>query len=82
MDQFSYNLGISTSLFLLCPRVDEGGQIGSGSLALNGSILAGGLMVKGQSEWEALQTNSSLLDGLLSKIGIPVRRNNEGKGVI
>jgi hypothetical protein len=62
--------------------VDEGGKVGSGSIALNGSILAGGLMVKGESEWEELKTNNNGLDSILSKIGIPVKRDNEGKGSI
>jgi len=69
--QFSYNLGISTSLFVLFPRLNEGTLVASGFVALNGSILAGGLMVKGQTEWEELQKDGGLLESLLGKIGIP-----------
>lgn len=44
--------------------------MGSGSVALNGSLLAGGLMVKDVPVWEELKANNHSLDDLLSKIGI------------
>ena len=41
------------------------------SKTLNGTILAGTLMVKAESEWDALRENPQYLMKVLEKIGFP-----------
>lgn len=73
----SYNLALTTSFMAICPRRQEGELLrrsdGSeiGSVALNGTLLAGTLMVKGVGEWETLKTSKSSFDGILEAAGIP-----------
>ncbi|KAF2095621.1 HIT-like protein [Rhizodiscina lignyota] len=73
----SYNLAMTTSSMVLCPRSSEGvvlkQQDGSeaGYVALNGTILGGTLMVKLKEEWDILRGDSTALDLLLAAIGIP-----------
>ncbi|KAL9094053.1 MAG: hypothetical protein Q9165_003723 [Trypethelium subeluteriae] len=73
----SYNLGLTTSFMVICPRRREGETLirsdGSeiGSVALNGTLLAGTLMVKNEEEWEILKSNKSKFDEILTAIGIP-----------
>jgi sulfate adenylyltransferase (ADP) / ATP adenylyltransferase len=73
----SYNLAMTTSFMAICPRKNEGEMMrrddGSeiGFVALNGTLLAGTLMVKGEEEWDALRANKLTLDRLLSSVGIP-----------
>ncbi|KAK7983660.1 hypothetical protein PG989_011062 [Apiospora arundinis] len=60
----------------LCPRVAEGSKIRSksgeevGSVALNGTVLAGTALVKNEAEWDALREDPAKLLGVLSKIGV------------
>jgi len=42
-----------------------------GPIALNGTVLAGTLLVKNETEWDALKNNPSQLLSLLEHIGIP-----------
>lgn len=42
-----------------------------GVLSLNGTILAGTLMVKAESEWNALRENPELLTQVLATVGFP-----------
>ncbi|KAF2232945.1 bis-tetraphosphatase [Viridothelium virens] len=73
----SYNLGLTTSFMAICPRRKEGETLlrsdGSeiGSVALNGTLLAGTLMVKNEEEWELLKSNKSKFDEILGAVGIP-----------
>ncbi|KAF2461546.1 HIT-like domain-containing protein [Lineolata rhizophorae] len=79
----SYNLALTSSAMALCPRRAEGQMLrrddGSeiGFVALNGTILAGTLMVKGEEEFETLQRDQSRLDDLLRAAGIPLDQNRE-----
>ncbi|KAI1618275.1 ATP adenylyltransferase [Exophiala viscosa] len=72
---FSYNLGMTRERMAICPRKSEAvGVPGAGpesSVALNGTILAGTLMVKHEAEWNTLQETPSLLSDMLVSIGYP-----------
>lgn len=78
LENFSYNIGMSTSLLVLCPRISEGevlrGEDGEeiGFAALNGSILSGGVLLKKEKEWDLVRRNSDVLDYILESIGVPV----------
>lgn len=74
----SYNLAITTAGMAIIPRRkegtvlrDEAGQV-IGDVALNGTVLAGTLMVKQEVEWELLKTDPEQLESLLDAIGIPI----------
>jgi ATP adenylyltransferase len=78
----SYNLAMTTSRMMICPRLSETAQIpldesskrglvNEGSVSLNGTILAGTLMVKAESEWEALRCRPETLEGILETVGVP-----------
>lgn len=72
---FSYNLAMTTERMAICPRSKEAtiipGAGATSSVALNGTILAGTLMVKYEVEWDMLRHDHSLLDGILASIGYP-----------
>ncbi|RFU31802.1 hypothetical protein B7463_g4532, partial [Scytalidium lignicola] len=73
----SYNLGFTNKAIVLCPRAAEGLKISSesgellGPVALNGTVLAGTLLVKSDAEWSTLQNDEKKLKDILSAIGIP-----------
>jgi sulfate adenylyltransferase (ADP) / ATP adenylyltransferase len=75
----SYNLGLTDSAMVLCPRRAEGsfisdgiaGNLNTGSVSLNGTILAGTLLVKNETEWNILKNDVSQLTKILGAIGIP-----------
>jgi ATP adenylyltransferase len=73
----SYNLGLTDKSMVLCPRTSEGLSITGangdllGPIALNGTLLAGTLLVKSQAEWEAVQKNEKILVDVLKAIGVP-----------
>jgi ATP adenylyltransferase len=73
----SYNLAMTTAGMAILPRRAEGTMLrrddGSeiGFVALNGTTLAGTMMVKNQGEWDMLRTQPGLLDTILAGIGIP-----------
>ncbi|KAJ5025563.1 5',5'''-P-1,P-4-tetraphosphate phosphorylase 2 [Bipolaris maydis] len=73
----SYNLAMTTAGMVILPRRAEGtmlhGDDGSeiGFVALNGTTLAGTMMVKNQGEWDMLRSQPGLLDSILAGIGIP-----------
>jgi ATP adenylyltransferase len=80
--EISYNLAMTTSRMMICPRVceiapiqlDESsrrGLVNEGSVSLNGTILAGTLMVKAESEWSALRNRPAMLEGILQTVGVP-----------
>lgn len=75
----SYNLAMTTDTMAICPRTSEGASLsncspdrdsGSGVVALNGTILAGTLMVKTEADWAYLRQDPEHLRGLLQNIGI------------
>jgi ATP adenylyltransferase len=80
--EISYNLAMTTSRMMICPRVREiapisldeslrRGLVNEGSVSLNGTILAGTLMVKAESEWSALRNRPTMLEGILQTVGVP-----------
>lgn len=68
---------MTTSGMAIVPRRNEGATIRNsqgvevGSVALNGTLLAGTLMVKLEDEWNALRDDELQLDEILTAIGIP-----------
>jgi len=70
---FSYNLAMTTERMAICPRRTEAVAVPGGgpesSVALNGTILAGTLMVKHESDWDILRQNPLLLDDMLASVG-------------
>jgi len=81
----SYNLAMTTTGMAIVPRRREGTTITDrnghevGFVALNGTILAGTMMVKQIDEWSTLQTGSGMLDNVLEAIGIPLADKTEGQ---
>ncbi|KAJ6086776.1 hypothetical protein N7467_005690 [Penicillium canescens] len=78
----SYNLAMTRSTMMICPRRQETAVVpidpaaaadiaDPGVLSLNGTILAGTLMVKAESEWNALRENPELLTQVLATVGFP-----------
>lgn len=71
----SYNLAMTTRAMAICPRRNETAMVtntnGEGSVAVNGTILGGTLMVKEMSEWDALRQGHVKIDEVLEEIGIP-----------
>jgi ATP adenylyltransferase len=76
----SYNMAMTRSTLVICPRIAEGAAISTpggqvaGKLSLNGTVLAGTALVKSESEWDALrldEAGATTLATVLSKIGIP-----------
>jgi len=70
---FSYNLAMTKERMAICPRRSESANVPGagqdGSVALNGTLLAGTLMVKHEVEWDLLRGDHSLLDDILTSIG-------------
>jgi sulfate adenylyltransferase (ADP) / ATP adenylyltransferase len=71
----SYNLAMTTRAMAICPRRNESAMLptttGEGSVAVNGTVLGGTLMVKELSEWDALRHGNVRIDEVLKEIGIP-----------
>ncbi|KAG6157325.1 hypothetical protein E4U11_005295 [Claviceps purpurea] len=73
----SYNLGLTSTRMVLCPRLAEGGPVLDqdghevGRLSLNGTLLAGTALVKNAVEWDTLRGQPSGLVDVLRRIGIP-----------
>ena len=84
---FSYNLGVTASEMIICPRRREGAALKSddgtdiGFAALNGSLLAGSVMVKHQREWEHMKSRPGVLDEILKAIGVPQSVAESGSSV-
>jgi ATP adenylyltransferase len=75
--QISYNFAMTSTSMALCPRTAEGVRIKDGngnevgSVALNGTVLAGTALVKNKAEWDALRTTDTILSDVLGRIGVP-----------
>ena len=82
---FSYNLGITAKAMTIIPRRKEGTILRKddgrevGFAALNGTVLAGTMMVKREEEWNLLQAKQGLLDEVLEGIGIPIDNSGSTK---
>lgn len=75
--QISYNMAMSESTLAILPRLSEGTAISGpdgrviGSLALNGTVLAGTALAKNELEFELLKNDPSKFISVLRGIGIP-----------
>ena len=80
----SYNLAMTTSTMMICPRRNECAMFplkpetrtdaaDAGLVSINGTILAGTLMVKAEAEWNELQNSSTRLKDILKTVGIPTQ---------
>ncbi|KAF4459668.1 5 5 -P-1P-4-tetraphosphate phosphorylase 2 [Fusarium albosuccineum] len=75
--RISYNMAMTKNTLVVCPRLAEGAKLLSqdgdvlGSLALNGTVLAGTALVKNELEWEALKRDPEGLCHVLQDIGVP-----------
>lgn len=78
----SYNLAMTQSTMMICPRRQETALVpvdtatardiaDPGVLSLNGTILAGTLMVKAEGEWDSLREHPEHLTQVLATIGYP-----------
>lgn len=76
----SYNLAMTESAMMICPRrsetaqiyppgTDDGTVVGAGTIALNGTILSGTLMVKAETEWNTLRRDPEILTSALATVG-------------
>jgi ATP adenylyltransferase len=81
----SYNLAMTTATMMICPRRSESAWIplkpelrtdvvDAGLVKLNGTILAGTLMVKAEVEWNELRNQPTLLEHIFETVGIPSPR--------
>ncbi|KKK17418.1 hypothetical protein ARAM_004784 [Aspergillus rambellii] len=77
-----YNLAMTESMMMICPRKTQRAFISvdaaaskdvaeAGVVELNGTILAGTLMVKAEAEWDELRQNPDTLTNVLADIGFP-----------
>ena len=73
----SYNLAITTSYMILCPRQCGGTTIRRSdgteieAVELNGTLLAGTLMVKNEEIYDLLRGEPDRLESVLEATGIP-----------
>ena len=77
--EISYNLAMTLSTMMICPRRQETARVpvrspaadiaDYGVVSLNGTILAGTLMVKAEAEWDVLRENPDILTRMLAEIG-------------
>lgn len=86
--RISYNMAMTRSTLVVSPRLAEGADIAApdghvlGSLALNGTVLAGTALVKSELEWEALKRDQSGFVKVLRGIGVPADEVHETTGKI
>lgn len=73
----SYNMGMTASGMVICPRLAEGRAVlnkaggDAGFVALNGTMLAGTLMVKKEEERTYMTSDNTILDKILQDVGVP-----------
>ncbi|KAL2870028.1 putative bis(5'-nucleosyl)-tetraphosphatase [Aspergillus lucknowensis] len=78
----SYNLAMTESTMMICPRKSTNAIISvddatredvaeAGVVELNGTVLAGTLMVKAEAEWDELRRSPDSLTKVLAGIGYP-----------
>lgn len=83
----SYNLAMTVSTMMICPRRREHAELDiscasqdsstqgriaeAGLISLNGTILTGTLLVKAETEWNALRRRPEALAEVLAAVGFP-----------
>lgn len=73
----SYNLAMTRNVLAIMPRRNESSSVVDvldSSIAINGTILAGTMMVKNEKEWDRLREKPELVNGLLHDIGFQPRQ--------
>ncbi|KAK6080281.1 putative bis(5'-nucleosyl)-tetraphosphatase [Seiridium cupressi] len=79
--RFSYNMAMTSKAIVLCPRLTEGAPIKNkdgkeiGSIALNGTLLAGTALVKTQELYDAVREEPELLLDTLKQVGVHPKEN-------
>ncbi|QGA20038.1 hypothetical protein EYB26_007738 [Talaromyces marneffei] len=74
----SYNLAMTRDIMMICPRRKETatlsglGADSAADVSLNGTILAGTLMVKTEEQWDCLRGDGEVVNDLLAEVGIPI----------
>ena len=67
---FSYNLALTADMMVIMPRRSDAAHISDMQpVFVNGTILAGTLMVKDEADFHELQQDTSKLSQILSRIG-------------
>ncbi|KLO89618.1 5',5'''-P-1,P-4-tetraphosphate phosphorylase 2 [Fusarium fujikuroi] len=83
--RISYNMAMTKDTLVVCPRLAEGVKLQSqdgdilGTVALNGTLLAGTALVKNELEWETLKKDPEMLRNVLRDIGVPTTFDNGGE---
>lgn len=81
--RISYNMAMTKTTLAVSPRLAEGADIIAaggatlGSLALNGTVLAGTALVKSELEWDALRRDPQGFANVLRGIGVPTDKLGE-----
>jgi ATP adenylyltransferase len=72
----SYNFAMTRDIMMICPRQKETATLpGLGAdadVSLNGTILAGTLMVKTEEQWDCLRGDGEVVNDLLAEVGFPI----------
>lgn len=72
----SYNFAMTRDIMIICPRQKETASLpGLGpdaGVSLNGTILAGTLMVKTEEQWDCLRGDGEIINDLFAEVGIPI----------
>ncbi|KAF4556703.1 ATP adenylyltransferase-like protein 3 [Elsinoe fawcettii] len=77
----SYNLGMTSESLAIAKRTNEAYMYKDDSgiesaIAVNGTILAGTLLVKGEQEWKWLQKDPANLQRVLASLGVSKQSSN------
>ena len=85
----SYNLAMTVSTMMICPRRSDQARLSldtaiknasdvveAGLVSLNGTILTGTLMVKAEAEWNELRSKPDALNALLAAVAFPWSSSN------
>jgi len=81
VDNISYNIGMTRSVLAVFPRRKGDVHFSEGHVGLNGTIVAGTLMVKRKEEWEALRNDAGILDMVLKESAALAGTSERGAGL-
>lgn len=80
---FSYNLAMTTGIMAILPRRQEAAVMddsSDGYVFVNGTILAGTMMVRAEDDWDRLRQDPELVLPILNSITFPPKQSaGEGK---
>ena len=70
-ENFSYNMAMTTSALVVCPRTRDSCSLGSvGDVTLNGTMLAGTFMVKDEKLWDFIKKKPQVPMNVMRTVGI------------